>query len=358
MRIADPIHRALDARTGETVWFLTRYDHCVSFMKDQRFSKESPSRLSANPLTNPASVATHQIINRHMLNLDDPDHARLKTLVQKAFSPARISSLRPRLQALADGLLEAVDHDVADGGEFDLTERYAEVFPLLSIMALLGFPLEDYPQFRTWTKTMLRSPHQAIVHTAIIEFSMYLHRQIDLRHQRSATTDDLLTALISAEDGGDRLARQELLAMVFLLFAAGYETVANLISNGVLSLLKNPDQMLLLRDHLDDPPVVQSAVEEMLRYNGPSYMTLPSWAREDVNLGGKLIRKGAAVHAVLHAANRDPAVFDQPDKFDILRYPNKHIAFSQGVHHCLGAPLARLEGAIAITTLLRWMPNL
>ncbi len=358
MRIADPVHRALDTRTGETVWFLTRYDHCVSFMKDQRFSKEAPSRLSADPFNNPAATATHQIINRHMLNLDDPDHARLKTLVHKAFSPARMSSLRPRLQALADGLLEAIDHNVADGGEFDLTERYAEVFPLLSIMALLGFPLEDYPQFRTWTKTMLRSPHQAIVHTAIVEFSMYLHRQIDLRHERVSTMDDLLTDLIFAEDGGDRLTRQELLAMVFLLFAAGYETVANFISNGVLSLLENPDQMRLLRDHLDDPPVVQSAIEEMLRYNGPSYMTLPSWAREDVNLGGKLIRKGAAVHAVLHAANRDPAVFDQPDKFDILRYPNKHIAFSQGAHHCLGAPLARLEATIAITTLLRWMPNL
>ncbi len=358
MRITDPVHRALDARSGETVWFLTRYDHCVSFMKDQRFSKQSPSPLSADPLSSPAATATHQIINQHMLNLDDPDHTRLKALVHKAFSLSRMSSMRPRLQALADGLLEAVDHNVADGGEFDLAERYAEVFPLLSIMALLGFPLEDYPQFHTWTNTMLRSPHQAIVHTAIIEFSMYLHRQIDLRHERSTTTDDLLTDLIFAEDDGDRLTRQELLAMVFLLFAAGYETVANFISNGVLSLLENPDQMQLLRDHLDDPPVVQSAIEEMLRYNGPSYMTLPSWAREDVDLGGKRIRKGDTVHAVLHAANRDPAVFDQPDTFNILRYPNKHIAFSQGIHHCLGAPLARLEGAIAITTLLRWMPNL
>ncbi len=358
MRVADPVHQVLDARTGENVWFLTRYDHCVNFMKDQRFSKEFPTRLHPNPLSNPVAAATHQIINRHMLNLDDPDHARLKTLVHKAFSPARMSTLRPRLQALADGLLEAVDHDVADGGEFDLTERYAEVFPLLSIMALLGFPLEDYPQFRTWTKTILRSPDQAIVHTAIIEFSMYLHRQIDLRHESSTTTDDVLTDLIFAEDGGNRLTRQELLAMVLLLFAAGYETVANFISNGVLSLLENPDQMQLLRDHLDDPLVVRSAIEEMLRYKGPSYMTLPSWAREDVDLGGKIIRKSDAVHAVLYAANRDPAVFDQPDKFDILRYPNKHIAFSQGVHHCLGAPLARLEGAIAITTLLRWMPNL
>ena len=186
---------------------------------------------------------------------------------------------------------------------------------------------------------------------------MYLHRQIDLRRENLASSDDLLTGLIFAEDAGQQLSRQELLAMVFLLFAAGYETVANFISNGVLSLLENPEQNQMLRDNLDDPSIVNSAIEEMLRYRGPSYMTLPSWAFEDVELGGKIIQKGDTVHAVLHAANRDPAVFDQPDKFDILRRPNRHLAFSQGIHHCLGAPLARLEGDIAITTLLRWIPH-
>ncbi len=326
-------------------------------MKDKRFSKESRFGQSANPLQTLTAANTHNVINRHMLNLDGADHARLKALVHKAFTPGRVQDLRPRLQAIADGLLEAVDRDVAEGAEFDLAERYAEVFPLLAIMEMLGIPSDDYAQFRTWTKTMLLSADEEIVHTAIIEFSMYLHRQIDLRHENPAVSDDLLTGLIFAEDAGQRLTRQELVAMVFLLFAAGYETVANFISNGVLSLLENPEQNQILRDNLHDRLIVNSAIEEMLRYRGPSYMTLPSWAFEDVELGSKIIQKGDTVHAVLHAANRDPAVFNQPDKFDILRSPNRHVAFSQGIHHCLGAPLARLEGEIAITTLLRWIPS-
>ena len=357
MRSDDPVHRALDPQTGQPVWFLTRYDDCVSFMKDKRFSKESRFLQPANPLENRTATDTHDVINRHMLNLDGVDHARLKALVHKAFTPNRVDNLRPRLQAIADSLLEAIDHDVAEGDAFDLTERYAEVFPLRAIMEMLGLPSADYEQFRTWTKTMLLSPDEQVVHTAIIEFSMYLHGQIDQRRAHPASSDDLLTGLIFAEDAGQKLNRQELLAMVFLLFAAGYETVANFISNGLLSLLENPEQSQMLRDNLDDPLIVNSAIEEMLRYRGPSYMTLPSWALVEVELGGKLIRKGDKVHAVLHAANRDPAVFNQPDTFDILRHPNRHIAFSQGIHHCLGAPLARLEGDIAISTLLRWIPT-
>lgn len=351
MRTDDPVHRAIDPQTGRPIWFLTRYDDCVSFLRDKRFSKASHSRMPTD------LPETHEIINRHMLNLDEPDHTRLKALVHKAFTPTRVLSLRPRLQAIADGLLEAVDRTVADGDEFDLSELYAEVFPLMSIMEMLGIPSADYSQFHIWTGTMLLSSDEEIVHAAIIEFSMYLHQQIDIRRAHSTSTDDLLSGLIFAEDAGERLTRQELLAMVFLLFAAGYETVANFISNGVLSLAENPDQLRMLRENLDNPLIVQSAIEEMLRYRGPSYMTLPSWALEDVELGGRVIQQGDIVHAVLHAANRDPAVFDQPNTFNILRHPNRHIAFSQGIHHCLGAPLARLEGEIAITTLLRWMPN-
>jgi len=354
MRSDDPVHCATDPLTGQAVWFLTRYDHCVSFMKDKRFSKESRFPLQTNSVT---ASDTHDAINRHMLNLDGANHARLKSLVHKAFTPSRVEDLRPRLQAIADDLLDAIDHEIAEGDEFDLSERYAEVFPLMSILEMLGIPLVDYEQFHTWTKTMLLSPDEETVHQAIIEFSMYLHEQIDLRREQPTAPDDLLTGLIFAEDAGDQLTRQELVSMIFLLFAAGYETVANFISNGVLSLIEHPEQSQMLRNNLDNRLIVNSAIEEMLRYRGPSYMTLPSWAFEDVELGGKIIHKGDAIHAVLHAANRDPAVFDQPDTFDILRQPNRHIAFSQGIHHCLGAPLARLEGEIAITTLLRWMPD-
>ena len=357
MRSDDPVHRAVDPSNGHTYWFLTRYDHCVSFMKDKRFGKEFRTRLPSHLLETWLPTDTYDVINRHMLNLDEPDHTRLKSLVHKAFTPSRVNSLRPRLQSLAENLLAAVDNDVADGEEFDLVERYAGVLPLMSIAEMLGIPSADYAQFSAWTKLMLLADEE-IVHGAIIEFSMYLHQQIDVRRALPGPADDLLTSLIFAEDAGDRLTRQELLAMVFLLLTAGHETMVNFISNGVLALLENPDQMQLLQHSLDNPAVVKSAIEEMLRYNGPSDTTLSSWAFEDVEIGGKIIQQGDVVHAVLHAANRDPAVFDYPHKFDILRHPNHHVAFSQGIHHCLGAPLARLEGEIAITTLLRWMPTL
>ncbi len=358
MRSDDPVHRAVNPQTGHTVWFLTRYHDCVRFMKDKRFGKEFRARLPADLLLTWPPTDTYDIINQHMLNLDEPDHTRLKSLVHKAFTPAIISNLRPRLQSIAENLLITVDNDVADGDEFDLVERYAGVLPLMAIAEMLGIPSADYVQFSAWTKSILLLSDEETVHGAIIEFSMYLHQQIDFRRANPGPTNDLLTGLIFAEDAGDRLSRQELLAMVFLLLAAGHETMVNFISNGVLSLLQNPGQMRLLQQSLDNPAVVKSAIEEMLRYNGPSDTTLPSWAFEDVEIGGKLIQQGDVVHAVLHAANRDPAVFEHPHRFDILRHPNNHVAFSQGIHHCLGAPLARLEGEIAITTLLRWMPTL
>lgn len=352
MRREDPIHRALDPRTGAAVWFLTRYDDCVTFMKDKRFGKVP--RSAAEPAS---AHAMQTAINRHMLNLDEPDHTRLKSLVHLVFTPGRVRDLRSRLQAIAEELLTTIDREVAEGDEFDLAAHYGEVFPLLSIMEMLGLPAADYPEFRRWTKTVLLLSEETSTETAILELSHYLNQQIDARRTQANAPDDLLTGLIFAEAAGDRLSREELLSMVFLLFAAGYETVANFINSSMLTLLNNLDQMRLLRDNLDDPVLVSSAVEELLRYNSPSYMTLPSWAFEDVVLGGKQIRCGDSVHAVLHAANRDPAVFDHPNVFAISRQPNKHLAFSLGIHYCLGAPLARLEGEIALTTLLRWLPD-
>jgi cytochrome P450 PksS len=358
MRLNDPVHCAVNPHTGHHYWFLTRYDDCVNFMKDKRFGKEFRAQLPSDLSGKWAPTDTFDIINRHMLNLDDPDHNRLKSLVHKAFTPNRIQNLRPRLKTIAQNLLEAVNKDVAGGDEFDLVERYAGVLPVLSIAEMLGVPSADHGRFSEWAHAMLSLSDEQTDNQPIVEFAMYLHQQIDLRRGSPHLYDDLLTGLIFAEDMGDRLSRQELLAMVFLILSAGLETMVNFISNGVLSLFENPEQMRLLRDNLDNPIIVKSAIEEMLRYNGPSYMTLPSWAFEDVEISGKLIRQGDVVHAALHAANRDPTVFENPHTFDIMRSPNKHIAFSQGIHHCLGAPLARLQGEIAITTLLRWMPGL
>jgi cytochrome P450 len=223
MRSDDPVHRAVNPHTGHTFWFLTRYHDCVSFMKDKRFGKEFRARLPADLLDAWAPTDTYDIINRHMLNLDEPDHTRLKSLVHRAFTPAIVNNLRPRLQSIAENLLDAVDNEVADGDEFDLIERYAGVLPLMAIAEMLGIPSADYAEFSGWIKTMLLLSDEETVHGAIIEFSMYLHHQIDFRRENPGPTNDLLTGLIFAEDAGDRLTRQELLAMVFLLLAAGHE---------------------------------------------------------------------------------------------------------------------------------------
>ncbi len=358
MRIEDPVHSAIHPHTGQTYWFLTRYDDCLSFLKDKRFGKEIHHHLPTAHFSDISLVDDRDaVINQHMLNLDEPAHTRLKSLVHLAFAPNRINNLRPRLQAIADRLFDVIDREVAGGEEFDLTQRYIVQLPLLSIAEMLGIPLEDYPALHLWTQDMLLSD-QEMVHRALADFSSYLTTQIDLRRKKPDPGDDVLSGLIFAEDAGDTLSRQELLAMVFLLITAGYETMVNFISNGIMTLFENPEQMRLLQENINNPVVMKSAIEEMLRYDGPSHMTLPTWAYEDVEINGKVIHQGDVVHAVLHAANRDPLVFENPDTFDILRHPNKHIAFSYGIHHCLGAALARLEGEIAIATLLRRMPNL
>jgi cytochrome P450 len=351
MRNEAPVHAAVHPQTGQTFWFLTRYDDCLNFLRDTRFGKE------VLPAANEEADNRRTIANQNMLNLDDPAHARLKSLVHIAFTPLNINHLRVRLQAIADSLFDAIDGDIADGDEFDLTQRYISQLPLLSIAAMLGIPAADYQNLYSWTQAML-STESETVHEALAEFATYLHSQIDLRQKNPAGTDDLLSGLIMAEDAGDRLSRQELLAMVFLLITAGYETMVNFISNGIMALFENPGQMRLLQEQINDASVVKTAIEEILRYSGPSHMTLASWAFEDVAIRKQVVRQGDIVHAVLFAANRDPLVFENPHEFNILRQPNKHIAFSYGIHHCLGAALARLEGEIAITTLLRRMPNL
>lgn len=357
MRNEDPVHAAVHPQTGHTVWFLTRYDDCVNFLKDKRFGKEFQRHLPV-PLSDKFTAHyADDLFNQHMLNLDDPAHARLKSLVQLAFMPLQIDILRPRLEAVAHRLFDVIDAEVEGGDEVDLTTRYINQLPLLSIADMLGIPLAHYQDLQIWTQDMLLTD-QVIVRHAIGEFTAYLHIQFDLRQQHPGRFTDLLSGLVFIENDGDRLSRDEMLATIFLLITAGYETMVNFISNGITALFEHPDQLRLLQENIDQPAVRKTAIEEMLRYNGPSHMTLPSWAFVDVEIRGSVIHQGDVVHAVLLAANRDSRVFDDPHKFDILRQPNKHIAFSYGIHHCLGAALARLEGEIAISTLLRRMSNL
>lgn len=353
LRAEHPVSYVFDPEGKNPAWMLTRYDDCAEFLKDNTnvykdFSKHNESEGDVDPVR--ASAAT---INRHMLTVDPPDHTRLRGLVHKAFTPRMIEGLAPRIQQIADDLLD----EMAQGSEADLIASFAFPLPITVIAELLGIPSDDRDRFRNWSQTIitngLRGENLDLVGVAVLEFIMYFHEAFEQR--RAKPTDDLISGLLRAEEDGDKLDQQELISMVFLLLAAGHETTVNLIGNGTLALLQHPDQMATLRDN---PNLIRSAVEEMLRYNGPVSVTSPRWAAHDFELHGHQIKQGDNVMAVLAAANHDPDEFPDPDRFDITRTPNRHLAFGHGIHYCLGAPLARLEGTIAINALLKRFPAL
>lgn len=349
MRAENPIHRALGPQSGRGFWYFTRYDDCVTVLKDQRFGKEVTKHLPRDvwegwvgPDDSPFNA-----INRHLLDLDPPDHTRLRALVHKAFTPKMIENLRGRVSQISEEYLDALPAQT-DGGVVDLIHHYALPVPITVIAELLGVPAADRDKFRNWTQTLLFGGDEQTSLVAVMEFAAYMHEMIDQRSQEPK--DDLLSALAAAEEQGDKLSREELLSMIFLLLVAGHETTVNLIGNGTLALIQHSDQMQKLREN---PGLIRTAVEEMLRYNGPVETPTLRWVFEDVEISGVTVTAGDLVMPALLAANRDPAVFENPDMFDITRDPNRHIAFGVGIHYCVGAPLARLEGAVAINALLR-----
>ena len=287
-----------------------------------------------------------------MLDLDPPDHTRLRALVHRAFTPSLIGQMRDRIQALADELLDGV----ARKGKMDLINDYALPLPMIIITEILGVPTSDRNKFHKWSQVLvsLSSPNVTLrVIPSVWMFIRYLRRF--LRNRRRDLRDDLTSALIRAEEAGDKLSEDELLAMVFLLLIAGHETTVNLIGTGMLALLEHPDQMDKLRQN---PSMIKTAVEELLRYASPVFMSTERHAREDLNIQGVTIPRGGMTLGVIGSANRDETVFENADVLDIAREPNKHLSFGQGIHFCVGAPLARLEAQIAINTLLRRMPDL
>ncbi|MDZ4766991.1 MAG: cytochrome P450 [Chloroflexota bacterium] len=352
MRREAPVYRAIGPVSGNTFWFFTRYDDCVAALRDNRFGKvftrsRTPEQLAQLPPPN-ALLAT---IDTHMLNLDPPDHTRLRGLVHKAFTPTMIENLRTRTGDIADALLNDI---AASGAEtMNLVDDFAFPLPITVIAELLGIPAADRAQFREWTKTIIFTPTLDVRIAAGMQLISYLQPIFAAR--RRDPKDDLISALVAVEEAGDKMDQNELISMVFLLLAAGHETTVNLITNGMLALLEHPDEMAKLQA---DFGLMKTAVEEMLRYNGPVETTLSRWAYDDIEWGGQIIQRGDMIMAALLAANRDPDVFPDPDRFDIARTPNKHIAFGGGIHYCIGAPLARLEGTVAIEALLRRFPNM
>lgn len=352
IRAEAPIYRAIGPVSGNAFWFFTTYEDCLNVLKDPRFIKDFERLMTQEQRQRFANESTPvAAISRHMLNLDPPDHTRLRALVHKAFTPRIIESLHPRITDIAEMLLDSI---VQSGDtQFDLIDRFAAPLPLIVIAELLGIPKEDRDRFRQWTRDILFGRDEAVVTQAAMEAVNYFNDIFARR--RVEPGDDLLSALLAVEEAGDRLSHQELLSMIFLLLVAGHETTVNLIANGLLSLFQFPDQKGLL---IENPSLIKSAVEEMLRFHGPVENTLSRWAAEDIEYKGFEIKRGDIVMATLMSANRDPQVFENPDEFIISREPNRHIAFGAGIHYCLGAPLARLEGAIAMDHLLRRFPNI
>jgi cytochrome P450 PksS len=336
-----------------TVWLVTRYDDVIALLRDQRFAKnrlnaQTPEQRAQAPWM-PAFVRP---LTRNMLDLDAPDHTRLRALVQKAFTPRLVEQFRPRIQMLADALLTKMQRNK----HIELVNEYALIVPLTIITELLGVPTADQHMFHRWSSRIVSvSSSSDMVRSipALWSFLRYLRKLIAQR--RAEPRNDLITALVQAEAAGDTLSEDELLAMMILLLVAGHETTVNLIASGTLALLQHPEQREQLHQN---PALITSAVEELVRFTSPVECATERYACEDVMIAGVTIPRGEMVLGVIGSANRDALHFDMPDTLDLKRERNRHLAFGLGAHYCLGAPLARLEAQIAITTLLDRLPNL
>lgn len=353
LRETEPIHH--DEQYG---WVLTRHADVIAALRDPRMSAE---RLILTTEGMPPELLDQlapamRAFARQMLFLDPPDHTRLRGLVTKAFTPRTIAQMRERIQAIVDAMLD----QFADAREIDLMHELAFPLPVAVIASMLGIPSEDHPQFTRWTADFgslidgrQLTPMEAFAAFGGLTNLMEYFRRAIAEH-RAHPRDDLLQALIAADDRGDVLNEDELLGNCMLLLAAGHGTTTDLIGNSMLALLRNPDQLARLRD---DAGLAESGVTEFLRYDGTVQMT-SRLAKEDFAIAGQPIKAGESVMIVLGAANHDPAQFADPDRLDLTRAENRHVAFGHGIHYCVGAPLAHLETQIVFTTLLRRFPAL
>jgi len=349
LREEDPVHHSpLD------FWVLTRYEDVAAVLRDPRFIKEPLVSMVAARF----GVSVPPGVGLSMLDRDPPDHTRLRSLVSKAFTPRVVEGLRPRIQKMVDDLItraEAV-------GTMDLIEEFAYPIPVNVICEMLGVPVDDRERFKGWSLDIARGldsvwlpleseipKRSGAARHAIGDYMRGL-----IAERRASPRGDLLSALIAAEEAGDKLSEDELIATCILLLIAGHETTVNLIGNGTLALLRHPEELRRLRE---TPGLITSAVEELLRYDGPVQRTARITSTE-VTIGGRTIPKGEMVMPFIGAADRDPSQFPDPDRLDLGRADNRHIAFGWGIHFCLGAPLARVEGQIAIDTLVRRLPGL
>ena len=349
LRTKDPVHWS-SVLGG---WLLTRYQDVQTFIRQPGLSKDF-RQARRGPLGN-IGLADTAGEAQSMLRADPPKHTRLRSLVSKAFTPRAVEALRPRIQSIAEELLDVVDGE----DTFDLMRDFADPLPVIVIAELLGVSPEDREQFKAWSTDLVlglgafssaevRARREA-ANAQLVDYFRGVAQE--RRHHPRA---DLISALLAAEEAGDRLTEQEFLATCVLLLVAGNETTTNLISNGMLALLQHPEQVRLLQG---DAALIGQAVEELLRFDSPVQL-FQRVTTTDVEIADTRIESGTMVIPLLGAANRDPAVFDNPDALDITRTGASHLSFGHGIHYCLGASLARTEASIAIPTLLRRFPHL
>ncbi|HRI70631.1 MAG TPA: cytochrome P450 [Polyangium sp.] len=340
-----PVHKG--KASVLTMYLVSRYDDCATLLKDGRLIRNRSNAMGKSwwSFLIPKTV---NLILSSMINQDDPQHKRLRRLVHKAFTPRAVEQMTERIHTFTSELLDKLETE----REIDLIQSYALPIPVTVISWLLGIEAHEVPEF---SKTV-RATSQDFSGFGMVQSLLYdMPKSVAflrglIGRKRKSPGDDILTALIHAEEEGDSLTEDELISTTMLLIIAGHETTVHLITHAIVTLLEHPDELRKLQEN---PDLIDSTIEEVIRFVGPVHTTETNYAREDITLHGVTIPKGAIVAPLLGAANRDPAAFDKPDVFDIARSPNHHLGFGQGVHYCLGAPLARLEAKIAVRLLLQ-----
>jgi len=357
VRSENPVHW----NESDKHWYMTRYDDVMAMLKDSRLSSNRIRAIASDLPKETQEKVTPLIdaISSFMLQSDPPSHTRMRGLVNKAFTPHMIENMRSRIQYLVDGMLD----DVQGNGGMDVLADLAIPMPGIVISDMLGVPPEDQPQFKKWSSDITGhyvasgsnvsvSDLYELSQKSFFELSDYF--RVIIETLRGNPKDNLLSAMVEAEEAGDKLTTDELIANCVLLMFAGNETTTNLIGNGMLALLQNPEQLRMLQS---DAGLIGPAVEELLRYDSPVQKTART-AIVDIEIGGKVIKAGDLVMMAYGSANRDPEQFEDPNRLDINRADNRHLAFAQGIHYCLGSALARIEGQIAINTLINRMPDI
>lgn len=353
LREKNPVYWAESAQG----WLITGYELASAAARDPRLSATGVFEAVRRKVPEQRFLDAFARVATNVINADPPAHTRMRALVSKAFTPHAVEKMAPTIQHVVDRCLDAA----AARGRLDIIQDLAFPLPMTVIATMLGIPPEDGAKIKHWSDAVTRFTNtagdmsQEVLEVGVVasrEFGDYL--RVIFEQRRAQPRDDLITALVQAEQAGDRLSADELYANTILLVAAGHETTTNLIGNGMLALLRHPDQLRKLHD---EPALVPAAIEELLRYDSAVQMRLRR-AREDLDLGGQSIRQGQLLWLVLGACNRDPAHFPDPDRLDVTRPDVKPLSFGAGPHFCLGAPLARLEGQIAIGTLCRRFPDM